>query len=295
LGVTALPLLPACSAPLPKVAAGESSAAAQALLSEAADAHGAAAVALISDLSVSYAGRWRSLVARLQPELVDAGFRGTSEERYLLREGVTGQTHLGASGAKHVVRREAPHAPGDVQVWFNGKEADDTPRRAAAALVVDGYTLFLLGPTALQTLWAKKRTMAMAMGGVERVEVGGRLHTCDVVGVDLAPGLGLSGRDRLALFIDREQRLMRKVRFTLNGLESTRGAVAEVDAFDHVTIGGVQWPTGFHEQLLRPLPLPVHDWRLTGLDIDRGLQLSEVNGTMFSGRALSPAAVLRGG
>jgi hypothetical protein len=133
----------------------------------------------------------------------------------------------------------------------------------------------------------------MELAGAERItlhDVGRR--ECDVLRVRIAPGLGFCPSDRLALFVDREDGLMRRVRFTLDGLDSTRGAVAEVDASGHVALRGVRWPTRFHERLLRPFPLPVHDWRLTGLDVDRGLYAAEVGGTAFGGRAARPAAAL---
>ena len=76
---------------------------------------------------------------------------------------------------------------------------------------------------------------------------------------------------------------MRRVRFTLGGLESTRGAVAEVDTFDRITLLGVRWPTRFHERLLRPLPLHVHDWRLRGLDLNRGLKSADISGATGCG------------
>ena len=69
-------------------------------------------------------------------------------------------------------------------------------------------------------------------------------------------------------------------------------AVAEVDTFDHAALHGVRWPTRFHERLLRPLPLTVHDWRLTGLDVNRGLEIAEVDGAAFAGKAAAPAAPL---
>lgn len=285
----ALPMLHGCAPPLPALSNPATAQDAHALLADSAAAHGLAALSRISDLSVSYAGTWPALVGRLQPALVDSGFRGGSEERLLLREGLVAQAHTGPDGRKQVVRRTAQGAQGDVRVWFNGEEARDGERRAAAALVADGYSLFLLGPMLLAQRWAAERSLVMERAGAERIQLDGREHECDVLRLSMAPGLGFSGAEQLALFIDRDGRLMRRVRFSLNGLESTRGAVAEVDTFDHVALHGVRWPTRFHERLLRPLPLPVHDWRLTGLDVDRGLELAEVNGVVFGGKAVMPA------
>ncbi len=288
----ALPALQGCTAPLPALSNPVTTPDARTLLDESAAAHGLAGLPGITDLSVSYAGEWRALVARLQPVLVDAGFRGRSEERLLLRERLVAQAHTGASGRKQVVRHTAQGAHGDVRVWFNGEETRDAERRAAAALVADGYSLFLLGPTLLARHWAAERSLVMERAGVERVVLDGRTHECDVLRMRMAPGLGFSDADDLALFIDRRERLMRRVRFTLNGLEATRGAVAEVETFDHVTLHGVRWPTRFYERLLRPVPLPVHDWRLTGLDVNRGLDTAEVSGAALRGRAATPAASL---
>jgi hypothetical protein len=104
--------------------------------------------------------------------------------------------------------------------------------------------------------------------------------------------MGFSAGDDLMLFIDRESHLMRRVRFTLNGLESTRGAIAEVDVGRFKTLEGISWPTYYYERLLRPLPLPVHEWRMTGLDLNRGLDAREVTSSTFLGKALAPAAVI---
>ncbi len=288
----ASPALQGCAAPLPAVSAPRTTPEARGLLLESAAAHGLAAFSRLNDLSVSYTGEWPALIGRLQPALVDSGFRGGSEERLLLRERLVAQAHTGPAGRKQVVRRAAAGAQGDVRVWFNGEDARDGERRAAAALVADGYSLFLLGPMVLARHWTAERSPVMELAGAERIALDGRRYDCDVLRARIAPGFGFSEAERLALYIDREERLMRRVRFTLNGLESTRGAVAEVDASDHATLHGVRWPTRFHERLLRPLPLPVHDWRLTGLDVDRGLDAAEVGGAAFSGEAARPAAAL---
>jgi len=289
----ALPALAACTTPLRPLRTPAVSPDAARLLQASATAHGLSAFANLHDLSVAYAGTWRPIVDRLQPALVDAGFRGRSEERLLLRQGITAQTHHGPHGVKHVVREAASDARGSVRVWFNGVESHETDACAAAALVVDGYALFLLGP-----LWLAARTagnpdaLPMATGERVRLVSGGVTHECDVLRVQLTPGLGFSSTDRLDLFIDVEQRLMRRIRFSLEGLESTRGAVAEVDSFDHVSLHGIVWPTGFYERLRRPFPLPVHDWRLTGLDVNRGFQSDDLRGPTFTGLATGPAGEL---
>lgn len=288
------PTLGGCAAPLRRLSRSTTSPDAQALLDASAEAHGLPSLLQMGDLSVSYAGRWPPLIGSLQPALVDAGFRGGSEERLLLRGPlVAAQSHGGPKGRKQVLRwHAAPRTEGEVRVWFNGEEARDGERRAAAALVADGYCLFLLGPMLLARRWAAERSLVMGRVGAERITVARRDHACDVLRVSMAPGLGFSERDELALFIDRDERLMRRVRFSLDGLDSTQGAVAEVDASDHVTRHGVRWPTRFHERLLRPFPLPVHDWRLTGLDVDRGLTRAEIDAPAFTGKAAAPAAAL---
>jgi hypothetical protein len=104
------------------------------------------------------------------------------------------------------------------------------------------------------------------------------------------PGHGLSAEDRYLLFIDAENHLLRRVRFTIGGLESTQGAIAEVDFFEHTEIAGVTWPTRFFERLRKPIPnLPVHDWRLIGLDVNRGLIAADIAGPTFSAKASAPA------
>ncbi|WP_043833762.1 hypothetical protein [Muricoccus aerilatus] len=288
----ALPALQGCAPPLTPMPAGQAAPEAAALLGRSAEAHGSRALAGLADISVSYSGEWPGLIDRLQPVLVDKGFRGSSEERVLLRPGLVGQEHRGPMGRKNVIRKESSAAQGEVRVWFNGEEAVDTERRAAAALVVDGYGLFLLGPMSLAHLRAAGRPVGLALAGTERVDLDGVGHDCDVLRVRVSPGLGFSEADDLALFIDRGEGLMRRVRFSLNGLESTRGAVAEVDLFDFITAGGLRLPTRFHERLIRPLPLPVHDWRLTGLDLNRGMVAEEIAGPAFLGRAARPAAPL---
>lgn len=295
LGAPLLPAFSGCASPLPISLSEAAAPAALSRLGESARAHGLEAFRALRDINLAFDGEWRALIGRLQPALVDAGFRQRSEERLMPALGLIGQSHFGPDGRKQVVRRAAapPASPqGTVRVWFNGEEARDAERREAAALVADGYALFLLGPIAVMQRLDAGRTAPMELGGVQTVDG----LPCDELRLRLSPGLGLSTMDRITMFIDRREQLMRRVRFSLEGFGPTQGAIAEVDCFDFVRRHGVAWPTRFYERLLRPIPyLPVHDFRLTGLDVDRGYPAEAIDGPAFTGAALAPAAPLAAG
>jgi hypothetical protein len=262
---------------IPQAAGSGEQPAARAVLQKSAEAHGLAAFRQIEDLSVGYAGEWYSLVKALQPTLIDADFRQGSQERIILKGGpLIGQHHVGPKGTKQVIRRS-----GDVQVFYNDSPAGDRDVLAAAALVADGYRMFLTGP-----FYFLDGNLSLETGEDETVE--GR--ACKTLVAVRRPGHGLSAEDRYLLFIDAENHLLRRIRFTMEGLESTQGAVAEVDLFDHKEIAGVIWPTRFYERLRKPIPsLPVHDWRLIGLDVNRGLNAADISKPTFSARAAEPA------
>jgi hypothetical protein len=280
------PWFAGCSTPLPLDVTPTGDAAAADRLRESAEAHGLAAYRRLTDINVSYSGEWRPLVDKIQPEVVDAGFRGSSQERLLPSAGIVAQAYTGAKGRKHVTWRRGrgtPQDAGEAVVWFNGERSTDPLAPQAAALVAEGYGLFLLGP-----LWFAERQPVARSAGT--VQVDGRL--CDVVELWLSPGLGRTATDRIALSIDRQDHLMRRVRFTLEGFVNTRGAVAEVDTFDHERRFGVVWPMRSYERIVHPIALPAHDWRITGLDVNRGYAASDLNGPAFSGAAAAPAKAL---
>jgi hypothetical protein len=251
--------------------------AARALLLKSAEAHGLDAFRRIDDLSVGYAGEWYGLVSKVQPALIDADFRQGAQERILFKYGpVISQRHLGPKGVKQVIRKM-----NGVEVFYNDAPSKDTEALAAAALVADGYRMFVTGP-----FFFLEGNLSLEPGEDETVE--GR--PCKTLVAVRRPGHGLSVEDRYQLFIDAENHLLRRVRFTMDGLESTRGAIAEVDFFDHRRIDGVTWPTRFYERLRKPIPnLPVHDWRLIGLDVNRGLQAADITGPSFSAKAAETA------
>lgn len=289
LGALTLPwLVGGCSTPLPLGPQPTGDAAAAARLRDSAQAHGLDAYKALTDINVSYNGAWRPLVNRIQPEVVDAGFRGSSQERLMPRAGIVAQAYTGPMGRKQVAWRRGGGEGrdgraadlGEVAVWFNGARSADPAAQNAAALVAEAYGLFLLGP-----LWLADRGLRVQTGGTERVD--GRV--CDVVDVWSSPGLGRVATDRVALCIDRVDGLVHRMRFTLEGFVNTKGAVAEVDTFEHERRFGVVWPMRSYERIVHPIALPAHDWRITGLDVNRGYESSALGGPAFSGAAAAPA------
>lgn len=290
-----VPLLPAlgvlggcASAPLSPIQAKETTdPAALALFNECAAAHGLNAWRRVKDLNVGYRGEWGVLADRVQPERTDIRFRSSLQERFLPAEGLIAQAHTGPAGQKQVLRRLGQGvATGSVEVWYNGRPTTDEPLRQTSAMVADTQRLCLLGPLALVD-----RPQVMKLAGLEQVGD----HACERLMVRMVPGLGLSPVEQLVLCIDRRTRLMRRVRFTMDGAAVTRGAMVEVDVSEFQNFQGVEWPTRFRERMRRPVPLlPMHDWQLTGLDLNRGWSATDIGGAQFTGLAQGAARALPG-
>jgi hypothetical protein len=291
LGAALLPAFAAlggCTSPLPLNGQPPQRAdpAAAMRLRRSADAHGYGAYRELRDINIAYDGQWRPLIGKIQPEIVDASYRVSSQERLMPSLGINAQLYQGPGGTKKVLwKRVSGGEPGmgDIAVWRNGNPATDAPTLDASALVAEAYKLFLLGP-----LWLAGRDVSPRMAGTERVD--GRL--CDIVELWLAPGLGRTPRDRVALCIDREDDITRRMRFTLEGFAGTQGAVAEVDTFEHARHFGVLWPMRSFERVLHPIALPAHDWRIVGLDVNRGYGAQALQGPLLEGAAAAPAAKL---
>jgi hypothetical protein len=206
-------------------------------------------------VKVNYSGEWSSLATRLQPVLTDPGFRKGSVETYQPRSGRVHQLHTGPQGTKQVTRQGSKTA-----VVVNGKLTKDREVTAAAALVVDAYTAFLFGPSWLidqgsqHTLLAEK-----PLGG----------ESCTLVIGKLTPGIGSPATDDFIVWIGKDSGLMRRFQFSLNALDSTRGADVEVTFSEHwKAADGSVWPGHFVENIERPIRTKAHDWRLTSLLLD---------------------------
>jgi hypothetical protein len=79
---------------------------------------------------------------------------------------------------------------------------------------------------------------------------------------------------------------------SLNGLESTKGAEVNVTFRNFRTIGGILWPTDFDERIRVTFDLLAHQWRLTGLEINRGYGSSDLTGRTLNGPAASSVTPL---
>lgn len=284
-------LLAGCGSPPPPIPATPAASVpttrdARALLDACLSAHGgSAAYARLHDVNVRFSSHWAAVGPKLQPRLSDTGFRQGSEERYLATSGawIVGQDHHGPKGRKHVLR--VP--PNKVDVNYNGSPTldFDSEVNAAASLVTDAYSMFLFGPDFFRR-HAAKLTRLPATGDVDG-------SACDELLAVLQPGFGLSKEDRVVLFIDRRTRVLRRVQFTLNALESTQGAEVQVDLSHQRKLAGVLFPTEFYEHIDRPVNLDAHRWQLLGFDVNRGYRAADLaqpaDARPFGGKAAAPA------
>jgi hypothetical protein len=255
---------------------------AQALLTETQNAHGKEAFSKINDIAVSYDGVWPFLITKIQPKITDPQFRKTSQDRMLLREGAVVQFHQGSGGGKFVWR-ESDKQPVKVSVTYNGKLDTDIAMRDASHLVLEAYQLFLMPAFYIQ------RAAWLELGKTEYID-GASYETLIAV---MRPGFGNALEDRTMLYIDPKTKLVKRVRLTLEGTATTKGAFVETTYLAYKTIEGVVWPTQFYEALVSPFPgLPAHDFWLTGLDINRGLTKADFEGAKYSVRAAEPAKSL---
>ena len=250
-------------------------------------AHGGrAAYARLHDVSVRFDSHWAAVGPKLQPVLSDQGYRQGSEERYLPAPGgfVVGQEHRGPKGAKHVCR--VP--PDQIEVAYQPAAqpgqtlAGNAEQRAASSLVTDAYAMFLWGPYFFVQRGATFQKLAAT------ADVDGR--ACDELLAVLRPGLGTTPEDKVILFIDQQDHRLCRVQFTLNALESTRGAEVHLDLLEQQRLAGVLWPTRYRERIDRPVNLPAHQWSLFGFDANRGYTAADLAKPGFAGRAAAPAA-----
>jgi hypothetical protein len=199
-------------------------------------------------------GEWRRIVEKLQPGLVDSGYRKRSVEVYEPRLNRVTQTHTGPMGSKRVLRSGR-----DLELRFDGVLATDPEKRASAALVADAYGLFGFGASWL----ADKGTDFELIG---RKTLAG--ESCRLVQVTLTPGFGNSERDWVIAWIGEETKRLHRVQMTLLGLESTAGADVDV-VFSEWRTGpkNTTWAGRYVEHVQRPILTKAHEWQLDSLTV----------------------------
>lgn len=256
-GITAVFVFTSCST-LPRPGAGAGNPApgdATALLRQSARAHGDPWRSY-RRVDTAYSGEWSAIATRLQPVLTDSGFRKDSVETYRPRQSSIRQLHTGPEGTKEVLREGR-----DIEVRYDGTAGGTGKEvRDAAALVADAYTVFLFGSS-----WLADHGRGLGM--LPPRELDG--EPCHLVAGRLEPGFGISDGDDFIAWIGTESRLLKRFQFSLNGLDSTRGADVDVVFSDYwKAAGGSVWPGRFVERIQRPVKAKAHEWRMTALSLD---------------------------
>lgn len=253
-------LLASCASPFPPASEADSSlygrSQARDLIAASVAAHGKDPFATGRTITAHLDGEWSSLSPKLQPVLVDVSFRQSSIENYDLGSNTTTQTHRGPQGTKTVTR---DHRKRTTQVAYNGQPATGPDVVAAAALVADAYLMFTTAPAYF--LHTPNTGFTLLPDAV----LEGRPH--QRVRTTLTPGFGDAGSDDVVLWIDAQTKFLTRVHFTLNGLESTRGAHVDVTALAYETHAGTRYPTRFTEVVRSPLRFKAHDWSTTRLRV----------------------------
>ena len=251
--LSSLLLVAGCAAQFPEPLGSKNPAEAEDVLEKSIAAHGGYLFEQPGSVRVSYDGEWRNVVKVLQPVLVDAGYRQTSDEMLDLTTAGIVQVHSGPEGTKLVARTAE-----DVSVLYDDEESLDETTRAASALVADAYTLFLAGPSFIRQ---RNAGLSMLEPATLDDEAYQRIHAV------LEPGFGFSERDEAVLWINEETGLLGLVHFTIDGLASTRGAHVDVAFSEYEEIDGYVWPTEFYERVRAPLRVPAHSWRVVELEV----------------------------
>jgi len=227
------------------------------VLERAINAHGGReAWKAVDDIVVRYEGEWATIGPRIQPVLADTSYRRGSTEIIRPSERVIGQLHEGPAGTKVVYR-----TPDTIEARYDDIEATDGGVLDAAALVTDAYQMFLTGPFFFDSF-----ATSIRWAGTE--EVDGEL--CDQISAVVRPGFGRVDEDMAVLSVGRKSGILRRVRFTLNGLESTKGAEVDVTFRGHREIDGILWATQYVERIRAPFKLAAHEWRLVSLETNPG-------------------------
>lgn len=253
----------------------------QAIFDATLSAHtGDNSVSDLTDLSVSLSGEWRRMITRIQPLVTDYTYRVASEERLIVDKKIYSAFYTGPDGNKMVIR-----SPTSIRVFYNDEESFDQDVLDSSAMTADAFLYFLLGAIALHD---NQNPYIRLDDKDENGKQYYRLYT------ELTPGFGLSERDEMIIWIDKETNLTFRVLFTLEGYPSTKGAHADVTFLEYKDVDGFLLPTRYHERVLAPINIHAHSWALSGLEINRGFNFEQLNHARWKSPADTPAMLIDG-
>ena len=279
--------LAGCASPWPPVPAGTGSSSARQRLRDSADAHGATAWATLQDVNLEVDG-----LEALTNGLT-GGLAGRAQARWLPTAGVMALRSANAANATdasdsaHRLTLWRRWGPDPAQrAWRDAVPLTDPATLAAAAHQADLLRLLWLGPVAVADHpgvlnWAEPETLD------------GR--RCDHLYLTGMPGPDGEAPSRLSLFIDRDRGWLRRLRLSVDD-RIVAGGMLQIDLAEQHRRHGVLWPLSCRvtrpQAALRAAPAA---WRLTGLDVNRGVQPDQIAGPAWSGLAAAPARPLAPG
>jgi len=239
-------------------------------------AHGGDLKQSVNDVNIAISGEWGALIKKIQPLVTDFNYRIASEERYLLSESASAVRWRGPAGVKFIFR-----TPTTIDVFYNGAASTDADVLASSSMTADAFALFHLGPSVLKWSGAQPQRLS------DVKELGRNYHR---LYFELQPGFGSSERDEVVLYVDAATKRMHRVWITLEGFKTTQGATVDVTCLDYIQVDGYVFPAKLIERVRAPIRAHAHAWEVVGIDLDRGLQIEEVNTPDWSPRAALPAA-----
>ncbi|NMH60743.1 hypothetical protein [Alteromonas ponticola] len=240
--------------------------------------HGGDLLAGLNDVNVAVDGEWHYLITKIQPLVTDEEYRQQSQERVLVSPRAYAVHYTGEAGTKWVYRTAE-----QTQVAYNQQQISDQQKIAATALTADAFYLFVLGPLGLSdrvTNWKRLDDKTWKEKAYYRING------------QLSPGIGLSERDHITLWVDKETNLTFRLHITLEGFEATKGAHVDTTFLAYESVGQFILPTHFFERVLGPIKLDAHEWWYTGIDINRGLSKEDISIDGWSDNAAKPAKSL---
>lgn len=235
---------------------------AQAIFDRSLAAHGGDLRRHPGDINIATDGRWYRLIQRIQPVVTDTGFRIASEERYRPSDGLYAVRHTGPEGVKHVVRSST-----GLQVAYNGVATTADETLAATEMTNDAFRMFHFGPS----FFLDRTTALQRLSDV--TENKRRYHRLLAT---IRPGFGRSAQDDAVLWIDAGTARLYRIHQTLEGFPTTQGAHVDTTFLAYQRAGGYLFPVRFLERVRGPLRIKAHEWRVTGLDLDRGWTREDV-------------------